>query len=1152
MADRKISQLSSLTGVDSSDVIVVNDTSEGGSTKKATLSDVLTGLNIATNLRDSGANVVVTGDLDIQNEIVAGGDIRLRTGTLFFGGLQDETNSIFVSSIVDSDLGSRASDSALATSGAIKDYVDGVVGLSGRILVDSVGTDAAAVYYPVMVGTSSGRDSAVVEPSMSYNSTTGMFTMAGALTVNGALTVDSVTVTGNLVPSADSAYDLGTSSLKWKDLYLSGSTINLGGRQIKEVGNNLVIVADAIEATQFIGDGSQLSGVNTSEGVADSAKARALFLDPLNGQVITYDSTGTESPAGTLQFQAIPENNASTPQYSFFLDGVLQSTGVSGDTFTLQQADEPAAGESKVVKATATENIGAGGNLVYNDTLTIYGIKDGGTGVDAVTAFLTNESHTEPADSAGNLTTSLTDAGGTYKVFVGTTDITGDASLTYSKQNESGLTSSIGTNGVYSITGVSADKGTVDYRVVVPASLVPRSNNSVTVDKTYTVSKSRQGIQGIQGPEGAGGEGGRAVKVVANEGFVIRYDSAGNEFDTLTFTAIPENTANTVTYDWFVKDAGAGSYGAAVQSGPLTNFTLPDGSEPGVAGVKLIKCEMYENTNGADSAEKGQDVVNVYGLVNGFTITGFLTNSSHVEPADSTGELTTTLADAGGRFNVFLGTTLISGDAGVTFSNISNNGINVAIQDSGTYTLSSFINANTNNGTAEFKAVVANSLIPGADADFEIVQKYSVAKSRQGVKGTGVGSTGADARAVKLVADDGLAIRYDSSGNENQSLSFSTEIQGFSGAVTYDFFTKAQGGIYEERQARSATSTFTLAEAQEPDAGQTLAIRVRAYEDTVEKASDTLSVYGLATGNTITTFLTNPSHTEPADSAGALTGELTDAGGVFRVFRGTQNITSSCTFSLDSATTGLSTIIGAGTGVYTITAFDDDGSSNIDKGSARYQVTIPGSELPGQSADLLIDQVYSIVKSKQGIGGSDGENGIGTDASPASSAGYVYYSVNTGSTPTTPSATNYDLTTDTFTGLTTNWGTNPPAQTGLDGTFWAARYFAAEDAVGGGVDTSVTFSAPFKNYNFVGLVTFTNLDSALSNGVGADITTIDGGLINTGTINANLVNLEYDASSGGGGLNIRSATSGSRMEMNGSSIDIYDSAGTLRVKIGAL
>ena len=109
-------------------------------------------------------------------------------------------------------------------------------------------------------------------------------------------------------------------------------------------------------------------------------------------------------------------------------------------------------------------------------------------------------------------------------MFVGTTDITGDASLTYSIQNPTGLTSNIGSNGVYSITDVSADKGTATYRVVVPASLVPRSNTSVTVDKTYTVSKSRQGIQGITGPEGAGGEGGRVVKVVANEGFVIRYD----------------------------------------------------------------------------------------------------------------------------------------------------------------------------------------------------------------------------------------------------------------------------------------------------------------------------------------------------------------------------------------------------------------------------------------------------------------------------------------------------------------------------------------------------------------------------------------------------------------------------------------------------
>jgi hypothetical protein len=40
-------------------------------------------------------------------------------------------------------------------------------------------------------------------------------------------------VSSSIIPNANVTYDLGTSSLRWRDLYLSGNTIDLGGNQIK-------------------------------------------------------------------------------------------------------------------------------------------------------------------------------------------------------------------------------------------------------------------------------------------------------------------------------------------------------------------------------------------------------------------------------------------------------------------------------------------------------------------------------------------------------------------------------------------------------------------------------------------------------------------------------------------------------------------------------------------------------------------------------------------------------------------------------------------------------------------------------------------------------------------------------------------------------
>lgn len=81
---------------------------------------------------------------------------------------------------------------------------------------------------------------------------------------------------------------------------------------------------------------------------------------------------------------------------------------------------------------------------------------NGDDGADAIIGFLTNESHvvTAEADGTGY---NLTGAGGTFTVFEGITDKTG-ASVTYSIQGTnpvSGLTISINTSGVYSLSGAS-------------------------------------------------------------------------------------------------------------------------------------------------------------------------------------------------------------------------------------------------------------------------------------------------------------------------------------------------------------------------------------------------------------------------------------------------------------------------------------------------------------------------------------------------------------------------------------------------------------------------------------------------------------------------------------------------------------------------
>lgn len=165
---------------------------------------------------------------------------------------------------------------------------------------------------------------------------------------------------------------------------------------------------------------------------------------------------------------------------------------------------------------------------------------------------------------------------------------------------------------------------------------------------------------------------------------------------------------------------------------------------------------------------------------------------------------------------------------------------------------------------------------------------------------------------------------------------------------------------------------------------------------------------------------------------------------------------------------------------------------------------------------------------------------------PRADNGYVYYTVSSANPPSSPTATSYNYDTAAFGGLTANWQKNPPTINGADGKFWASSFTITEATFGG--SQTITFSTPFASTQFDGLVTFTNLNSELANASSTEITTINGGLLKTGTIDVSNVNIAGTSSSG---INIKSAASGSRMEISSDVIKIYDGS-TLRVKLGNL
>lgn len=103
-------------------------------------------------------------------------------------------------------------------------------------------------------------------------------------TILGSATSDVVSFTGRvntaIVPSANVTYDLGTTALRWKDLYLAGSTIYLGAATITESGGT--ISTGNTSATDFSVTGNTTLGSNTSDVVSFNAVVNSNIMPAAN------------------------------------------------------------------------------------------------------------------------------------------------------------------------------------------------------------------------------------------------------------------------------------------------------------------------------------------------------------------------------------------------------------------------------------------------------------------------------------------------------------------------------------------------------------------------------------------------------------------------------------------------------------------------------------------------------------------------------------------------------------------------------------------------------------------------------------------------------------------------------------------------------
>lgn len=298
------------------------------------------------------------------------------------------------------------------------------------------------------------------------------------------------------------------------------------------------------------------NGTNGTNG-SNGSNARAVDLTTTS-QSFVYTTAGISPSPSSVVVTATAQNTTGTVYYEFIVGNTtVQNTTTNTYTYTpaTSFSSMPQQITVKIREGSST------GTVVATDVLSMIGIKpgtDGINGVNSVSAVLTNEATTVVADASGNVA-SFSNAGGTFYIFDGITDKTGNSAVTYSVVTSSGVTISIASSGVYTVSAMSADSGTATLRAVY---------NNITINKIYSISKSKAGATGPTGPAGTNGTNGTTPNKYSTA-YLYQWSPAST-------IGVPSGSS---TYTWLTGVSSSYSGGNSWQNTPPAN--------PGTSGIKL-------------------------------------------------------------------------------------------------------------------------------------------------------------------------------------------------------------------------------------------------------------------------------------------------------------------------------------------------------------------------------------------------------------------------------------------------------------------------------------------------------------------------------------------------------------------------------------
>jgi hypothetical protein len=126
-------------------------------------------------------------------------------------------------------------------------------------------------------------------------------------------------VTGDLIPSADGIYNLGSSGSSWESIYVSGNTINIGGVALSTT------TSGAVSYLNLSTEGNSVTLVNTSTATSKIPVSLIPFSPLIYGFAMYYTDGYTGATSTNFANQVYSSISIGSPYYNGLLNPVLPS-----------------------------------------------------------------------------------------------------------------------------------------------------------------------------------------------------------------------------------------------------------------------------------------------------------------------------------------------------------------------------------------------------------------------------------------------------------------------------------------------------------------------------------------------------------------------------------------------------------------------------------------------------------------------------------------------------------------------------------------------------------------------------------------------------------------------------------------------------------